>query len=386
MVNKKSTQEGLIVDNIGPLGRIINIQTSTSQTKDGTNYVMHDEDKNSVYIPFASSANDVQFVMGIDNHFLTTYDYGGEFIVGNNNTLSGGYYKETMNNAIFASNTDLIDKVRRCMITGYNHTLNTLDTGSLIAGKDHTVSGSTQCTVLGTGNTVNTGSANSVTFGLGNTNAASGSLVGGRNNTAGKAAYGSIVMGRNNEVGTNDYDYVTMLGGQYNKMTSDTPYSMCYGLYASGNIKGSFEFASGRHLDGSGNGIQGSIQLSQFLLGAITTDATPVILSSKVDGSNTKPPILSNQSVMFTAEIVARRGSSTESAAYYITGAIKNDAGTTALVGTPTVTVVGEDDANWAVSVAANNTDDTLDITCTGAAAKRVHWVGTVRFTQTIIA
>ena len=386
MVNKKAPQEAMILNNIGPLGRIINIQTSTSQTKDGTNYVMHDEDKNSIYIPYAVSANDVQFVMGIDNHFLNTFDFGGEFIVGNNNTLSGGYYKETKNNAIFASNTDLIDKVQMSMITGYNHTLRDLATGSLIAGKDHTVSGSNQSTVLGTGNTVNTGSANSLTFGLGNTNAASGSLVGGRNNTAGKAAHSSIVMGRNNEVGTTDHDYVAILGGQYNKMTNDTPYSAAYGYYASGNIKGSFEWASGRHLDGSGTGIQGSIQLSQFLLAAVTTDGSGVKLHSLVDGATTRPPIIANQSVMFTAEIIARRRGSTESAAYLITGAIKNDAGTTALVGTPTVTVVGEDDANWGVSVAANNTDDTLDITCTGAAAKTVHWVGTVRFTQTIIA
>ena len=177
---KKAAQEGLIVNNVGPLGRIINIQTSTSQTKDGTNYVMHDEDKNSIYIPSAQGANDVQFVMGIDNHFLTTYDYGGEFIVGNNNTLSGGYYKETWKNAVFASNTDLIDKVRLSMIVGFNHTLRDMGTGSLVAGKDHTVSGSDHTTVLGTGNTVNTGSATALTFGLGNTNTASGSLVGGR--------------------------------------------------------------------------------------------------------------------------------------------------------------------------------------------------------------
>ena len=378
-----------VIKNLGSLGRYINIQASKSTT-DGSTYILADEDKNQVNELNVNGFSDVQFVMGIKNS-MNEYDYGQEFIVGYNNTLSGGYYSETKGNAIFGDANTLSGKCRYVLVVGQSHDLDGVYTSGCVIGKGHNISQSPLApAVFGTGNTATTSSHGimhqGLMFGKSNVTATSGALVGGVSNTAGRAAINSIVMGSNNEVGTSGNDYVSIIGGQYNKMTNDTPYSMCYGSYASGNIKGSFEFGGGRHLDGSGNGIQGSIQLSQFLVGAITTDATPVILSSKVDGSSTKPPILSNQSVMFTAEIVARRGSSTESAAYLVTGAIKNDGGTTALVGTPTVTVVGEDDAAWAVSVTANNTDDTLDITCTGAAAKRVHWVGTIRFTQTIIA
>tara|TARA_A100001201_G_scaffold137714_1_gene127912 strand:+ start:707 stop:1858 length:1152 start_codon:yes stop_codon:yes gene_type:complete len=380
---------GELITNLGSVGRFINIQASKSHT-DGSTYTLRDEDKNQIYNPGVRSFSDVGFVMGIKNT-MTEYDYGQEFIVGSNNSLAGGYYQETKANLVFGDSNTLNQKCQYGTVIGVSNTARQMPTGSIIVGRSNTVSGAaTSYAIFGTGNTATTssnGTPNHVLiFGKSNTMATSGAMLGGSGNTAGRAALNSIVMGANNEVGTSGPDFVSILGGQNNKMTNDTPYSMCYGQYASGNIKGSFEFASGRHTTGGGAGIQGSIQLSQFLLAAVTTDATPVKLSSKVDGSSTRPPIVADQSVMFTAEIIARREGATESAAYHVTGAIKNDAGTTALVGTPTVTVVGEDDANWDVSVAANNTDDTLDISCTGAAAKRVHWVGTVRFTQTIAA
>tara|TARA_R100001163_G_scaffold44458_1_gene33576 strand:- start:465 stop:1613 length:1149 start_codon:yes stop_codon:yes gene_type:complete len=379
---------GQLIKNMGSLGRLINIQCSKSTT-DGSTYILADADKNQIYEPNENGFNDVQFVMGIKNT-MTEYDYGGNFIKGSGNTLAGGYYSETSSNTVLGDVNTLNGKCRYVIVGGQSNTLDGVYAGGIVAGKGNNITQSPiGIAVFGTGNTATTSSYamhQGLMFGKSNVTATSGALVGGKSNTAGRAAIDSIVMGSNNEVGTSGNDYNSILGGQYNKMTNDTPYSMCYGQYASGNIKGSFEFASGRHTTGAGAGIQGSIQLSQFLLAAVTTDATPVKLSSKVDGSSTRPPIIANQSVMFTAEIIARREGATESAAYHVTGAIKNDAGTTALVGTPTVTVVGEDDANWAVSVAANNTDDTLDISCTGAAAKRVHWVGTVRFTQTIAA
>ncbi len=377
-----------LIDNWGSLGRIINIQTSKSYT-DGSSYTLRDEDKNIIYQPSANGFNDVQFVMGIKNS-MTSYDLGGHLIKGSGNTLNGGYYNETKSNTVLGDSNTLDGKVRYALVAGESNTVDGVYSSGIIAGKGNNITRSPLApAVFGTGNTATTSSYpmhQGLVFGKSNAVGTSGALVGGVSNTAGRAAINSIVMGNNNEVGTSGNDYNAILGGQYNKMTNDTPYSVCYGLYASGNIKGSFEFASGRHLDGVGSGIQGSVQLSQFLLAAVTTDTNGVIMSSKVDGSSTKPPIISEQSVMFTAEIIGRARGAAESAAYLVTGAIKNDAGTTALVGVPTVTVVGEDDASWGVSVAANNTDDTLDITCTGSATDAVHWVGTVRFTQTICA
>lgn len=52
--------------------------------------------------------------------------------------------------------------------------------------------------------------------------------------------------------------------------------------------------------------------------------------------------------------------------AYYeLSFVAKNIAGTTSLVGAVTSHVAVEDDATWAVTVAANDTDDTVDITVT---------------------
>ena len=64
---------------------------------------------------------------------------------------------------------------------------------------------------------------------------------------------------------------------------------------------------------------------------------------------------------------------------YEIKGGIENFAGTTSFVGTPSVTVLGEDDANFDCSVTANDTDDRLDINILGADGIVVRWTANVR-------
>ena len=85
--------------------------------------------------------------------------------------------------------------------------------------------------------------------------------------------------------------------------------------------------------------------------------------------------------MVFEIQVAARSQAGT-SAGYLIEGVIENAGGTTAFVGTPTVTVLGEDDANLDVQVAADDTNDRLAVKVTGLASTEIRWVATVRTTE----
>jgi hypothetical protein len=58
-----------------------------------------------------------------------------------------------------------------------------------------------------------------------------------------------------------------------------------------------------------------------------------------------------------------------------IKGGIDNNAGTTALVGCPSVTTLGDDSsAVWQININADDTNDALEITVAGQAAKTINW------------
>ena len=83
---------------------------------------------------------------------------------------------------------------------------------------------------------------------------------------------------------------------------------------------------------------------------------------------------------MFSAMVAAR--SSSESAGYKIEGVIKNDGGTTSLVGTAIKTVFAEEDTSWDCTVSADNTNDALTFIVTGDATDDVDWVIDVDITK----
>ena len=115
---------------------------------------------------------------------------------------------------------------------------------------------------------------------------------------------------------------------------------------------------------------------------AESVDATQTTMVTNRTNDKIRVPL--NSTIMFRLDIVARRtGVQTESAAYEILGCIKNDAGTTALEGTITKTVIAEGDAAWDVTAVANNTDDTLEIKVTGQAGNNINWVASGRLTET---
>jgi hypothetical protein len=65
-----------------------------------------------------------------------------------------------------------------------------------------------------------------------------------------------------------------------------------------------------------------------------------------------------------------------ESAVFEFEGAIRNDNGTTALVGTPTVNQIAADAAaaGWTVNISANDTIDELIIEGVGEVGKTIEW------------
>ena len=100
-----------------------------------------------------------------------------------------------------------------------------------------------------------------------------------------------------------------------------------------------------------------------------------------VDGvASSRMTIATNTTWMFSAMVAAR--SATESAGYKIEGVIKNDGGTTSLVGTAVKTVFAEEDATWDITVEADDTNDALVFKVTGDSADSVVWEVTVNKTE----
>jgi hypothetical protein len=75
--------------------------------------------------------------------------------------------------------------------------------------------------------------------------------------------------------------------------------------------------------------------------------------------------------------LISGRTEAGESAGYRIEGVIENVGGVTALVGTPTITVLGEDDAAWNVQVLASDALDALLPQVQGN-GETIRWVATV--------
>jgi len=96
--------------------------------------------------------------------------------------------------------------------------------------------------------------------------------------------------------------------------------------------------------------------------------------------ASSRMTIATNTTWMFSAMVAAR--SATESAGYKIEGVIKNDGGTTSLVGVAVKTVFAEEDATWDITVEADDTNDALVFKVTGDSADSVVWEVTANKTE----
>lgn len=211
-------------------------------------------------------------------------------------------------------------------------------------GENATISGGSANTASGTGSTVAGGDQN--------TASGSYSTVSGQANTA--SGFGSTVIG---------------------------------GYSALANKHGQSSHASGAF------GVAGDAQRSVLQGRNATTDATPARLY--LDGSALRFTIPASTTWAFHGLVACRQtggasGTAGDSKAWQITGALKRDgSNNTALLGTPTITVLGADsnlgadNATGAViAVTADDTNEALDLAVTGEASKNLRWYGWIELAE----
>ncbi len=223
-----------------------------------------------------------------------------------------------------------------------------------------TVAGGSNNTASGFMSTVSGGAVNDATGGYatvsgGAQNDATGgfaTVAGGACNTA--SGYSSTIGGgENNEANRH---YATVPGG------------------SDGNAShyGELAYASGRFA------AAGDAQTSLYVLRRETGDATLTELF--LDGLAERITLPADRVMTFDILVVgSHRFGGGSSAGYQVAGVIRNIGGATSFVGTPIVTVLGENVAGWDVVVEANDTVDALVVKVQGSSGTTIRWVASVR-------
>ncbi len=141
------------------------------------------------------------------------------------------------------------------------------------------------------------------------------------------------------------------------------------GYFSKADIWSAFARASGRF------SITGDAQYKQVIAYGTTNDGTQIEIYPGNSSFN-RIIIPTDHCYSFLIQVSAKRTeTSMECAGYILKGVIKNDSGTTSIVGSVTKEVIAEDDANWDVTAEADNTNEALSIKVTGASGKTIHWV-----------
>ena len=278
----------------------------------------------------------------------------------------------------------------------------TLNTAS---GQDSTISGGRSNTVSAQESTVSGGRSN--------TASSQYSFVGGGQSNFASTNTHTTVCGGSSNTATGQYSFVG--GGQSNAASglgsvvvsggfasASGLYSVCLGGYDQGANSAYSALIGGRRgttrsiignvvFPASNIPISGSTGVTQsalLLLGRETTDATATVLASDtIAASATNQVTLPNTSAYsFSGEVIAGVTGAGDSARWTINGAIKRgaNAASTAMIGTPTVTMTHNDAgaATWVVAVTANTTLGCITVTVTGAAATTIRWVCKINTTE----
>lgn len=247
--------------------------------------------------------------------------------------------------------------------------------GTITGGKSNEVSDTYGSVTGGFGNVA---SDNSATVGGGKSNTASGqysAVTGGEDNTS-SGGWSTVPGGDTNEASgeystatgyfnTASGDKSSVIGGDGNEAAGVN--SVAMGHEAVAGQRDGFTIGGGKIA------AAGDAQSTTMVIRRQTTNASATELRPEDFYRVTIP---SDTTWAFRALIVARRtDADNESAAYELLGCIDNNAGTTALVGSVSKTVIAEDTAAWDVSATADNTNDALSIKATGEASKTINWV-----------
>ncbi len=223
----------------------------------------------------------------------------------------------------------------------------------------------------------------------------SASLSGSGNSSSG--TYSVVVGGGSNSV-TDTYSFIG--GGTSNTVSSG--YSCIVGgrnhtasgeqSFIAGGRYGTTRGITGYHVFPACNvpiaATVGVTQSAALLLARQTTDATATVLASTNSAAGTTNQVIlpNNSAYSFSGEVIAGVTGAGNTARWTIAGAIKRgaSAGTTAMVGTPTVTMTHNDAgaSAWTVAVTADTTNGGIKVEVTGAASTTIRWVCKIETTE----
>jgi hypothetical protein len=351
------------------------------------------------------------------------------------NFIGGGFTNSGTANAAVTTQSGTMNATTAVTLSGSNASIKVGQyiTGTSIAGDTYVAaisgtaltlskvaSGSSTSTlsfftphgvVVGGGNNQATGSYSAILGGgdagtAANRNVASGDwsvVCGGQRNTA---SGGASFVGGGGNVGSSTYPntasgtaasivgglqntasgFGSFVGGGYNN-TANAQYSAIMGGAA-----GTTRSILGNHVFPACiepiSGVGGVSQAALLVLGVQTTDATATALRSTTAAAGTTNQVIlpNNSAYFFRGEVVSGVTGGGDTKAWVIEGAIKRgaNAGTTALVGTPTV-VSGFADvgaATWVIAVTADTTNGGIRVTFTGQLATTIRTVCQIRTTE----
>jgi len=252
-----------------------------------------------------------------------------------------------------------------------------VDNGTIGGGSGNTIQTNADSTTIagGLNNTIQTSDYSStIGGGSGNNiklNTSSAVIAGGAgNNIQSSANYGAISGGHFNVIVSNALNGA-IGGGEYNSISNAASFSVIPGGSRAAAIHyGQFAFASGDFAN------PGDAQTSLYVLRNQANSS--VYFSLYLDNSTQMLTVPTGAVWAFDALVVGGLNGTT-SAAYKITGAIRNYNGGVAFIGTPTVTTIGADAAasTWGATVVI--TAGALDIQVKGTGSTYVSWVASVR-------
>ncbi|MBI3257872.1 MAG: hypothetical protein HYZ54_00070 [Ignavibacteriae bacterium] len=184
----------------------------------------------------------------------------------------------------------------------------------------------------------------SIAMGYGNISSAVNSISIGELNTA--SASDSIAMGYKNN--------------------SNSSCSIALGCQSKTSLWGQLTL--------QGDNYNGAGKFQQFLINTsgVTSNSTSQELF--LDGNSLRLIVSINTTYLFKILLLGHGTDNADVACYEFSGAISNRAGTTAIVGTVSKNIIVETDSTWDADVTADDTNDALVVTVTGASGKNIYW------------
>ena len=274
-------------------------------------------------------------------------------------------------------NTKIAKGIRSSLLGG-NNNIAEGNNSVVVGGTENTAEGNYSAIIGGNGNLAQ-GTSSEVLGGTTSKALGSGSSTIGGLSLSAIGNYSAVVGGQSGKVDSGHSRSVILGGNGIVSDAQDTAY------VPSLNVGAGFKMPTGAvadyvlTTDANGVGTWQAAGPSGTTLSGTTSNKTQTEIF--VDGvANSRATIATNTTWMFSAMVAAR--SATESAGYKLEGVIKNDAGTTSLVGVAVKTVFAEEDTAWDITVEADDTNDALVFKVTGDSADSVSWEVTLNKTE----